>query len=218
MITLKEGVSILFATLVFTFVVAFGKIFQTEGLKLNAFLLVLLACFLIFLLTVISKKIAGYVLDANVEHKILHWQRYGVYERSYFKTPIPIGVILPFALSVLSQGYVLFLTFLQFDVQPLLIRARKHLGTYRYSEMTEIDICYIGMTGIITLLVFSVLAYVIGGPFFSLFGKLAIYYCFWNMLPLGQLDGTKIFFGDRIWWYIVEVATLIALGYSFFLP
>lgn len=218
MITLKEGASIILAGLVFTFVVVFGEIFHKGGLTLNYFLLALLACFLVLFLTVLAKKIAGLVLDAEVEHKILQFQRYGLYERSYLKTPLPIGIILPFILSVLSQGYILFLTFLQFDIQPSLTRVRKRIGIHRYSEMTEIDICYIGMTGIITLLVFSLIAYIIGGNFFSLFGRLAIYYCFWNMLPLGQLDGTKIFFGDRIWWYVTEILTLVALGYSFFLP
>ena len=217
MITLKEGVAIILTTFVFAFVVAFGKIFHTGGLSLTAFLTILLACFLVQFLFVISKKVTGSILDAEVEHKILGWQRFGIYERSTLKNPLPVGIIIPFVLSVISQGYVLFLTFLQFEVQPLIRRARKHLGTFRYSEMTEIDICYIAMTGVITLLVFGFIAYIIGGDFFSMFGKLAIYYAFWNVLPLGQLDGNKILFGDIGWWVFTVILAVIALGYSFFL-
>ena len=194
MIKSQEAVSIVIAAIIFTFVVVFRKIFTgnlTSGFIISA----LLICFFILIINIFAKKIVARYYDISIEHKILGWQRYGIYKRSYFPVSLPAGVILPFILSIISIGYFLFLTFLQFEVTPLLSKVKKAVGLYRFSEVTEGEIEWIAAWGIIITLLASIIAYIIGGETLILFAKLSIYYAFWNIIPLGNLDGTKIFFG-----------------------
>ena len=213
MIKTSEIASIIIAAIVFTFVVVFGKIFR-GGLTLNYFLIAFVIALVILLINVFAKKLAARYYDASTEEKLLTLQRYGFYERSYFPTPIPVGVILPFILSILSAGYFMVFTLLQFDVAPQLSRVKKSVGLYRFSELSDTDIHWIAACGIIATLFFAVIAYLIGGSYMLLFAQLSIYYAFWNILPLGKLDGGKIFFGGLITWIVIAIITLIALGYA----
>lgn len=213
MIKSQEAVSIIIASIVFTFAAVFGKIFR-GGLTLNYFLIVLLVCFSILIINIFTKKIVARVYDTSIEHKILGWRRYGIYERSYFPVSLPAGVILPFILSVISIGYFQVFTFLQFEVTPLLSKVKKAVGLYRFSDVTEDEIGWIAAWGIIITLLASVIAYIIGGETMILFAKLSIYYAFWNIIPLGNLDGTKIFFSGVITWIVLAIICLIALGYA----
>ncbi len=217
MFKIKELTSILIIIIVFTFVVLFRQLL-TQGIDLAFFLTVLIITSIILFSNTLSKKITAFLLDSEIEHKILQWQRYWIYEKSYFKNPLPAGMLFPFLFSLLSQGYFLVLTFLEFEVSPLLSRVRKSAGGfYRYSELTEYHIGLIAGVGIIVNLVLAAISYFIPYPPFQLFGKLSIYFAFWNLLPLGKLDGTKIFFGSRIFWSILAIITVIALGYALFL-
>jgi len=217
MFTLKEAMSILIATIVFTFVITFNKIFQKGGLTLEFALVALLIAFAILMINIITKKIIAKTMDSSIEHKILEWQRWGFYERSYTKYPIPIGVLLPFVIAVLFQGYFYVLVFLKFDVAPSLGRVRKAVGLYRFSDMTENQEGWIAGWGIILTLIAAVAGYLIGGQYFLMFSRISIYYAFWNIIPISKLDGAKLFFGSLIGWEIIASICLIALGYAFFL-
>ena len=63
-------------------------------------------------------------------------------------------------------------------------------------------------------LVLAVVAYIIGQPDLA---RYSIYFSVWNLLHLGQLDGTKIFFGSRILWVVLFILSLIGLSLAFFL-
>jgi Zn-dependent protease len=52
---------------------------------------------------------------------------------------------------------------------------------------------------------------------FSEFSRLSIYFAFFNMIPISDLDGNKIFFGSLILWSFLAALVLIGLGYVFFL-
>lgn len=216
MIKPNEIGTIFIASLIFMFVICFGKLFK-GGLTLEFTLVALAISLAVILINIFGKKLAARYFDASIEHKIFSWQRYGFYERSKFPVAIPAGIVVPFLLAVLSQGYFLVLTFLQYEITPLVSRVRKSVGLYRFSEMTEADIKWISVFGIIATLFFAIVAYFIGGTYFILFAKLSIYYAFWNMLPLGNIDGTKIFFGGIITWIILEAITILALGYAIML-
>ena len=95
MFKLNEIIHIIIAIVLFAFVINFLKEF-------NAFLFALLIAFIIIIVNVLSKKLMAFYLDSEIEQKILHFQRWGWYQRSYFKKPIPIGIILPFVLVWLS--------------------------------------------------------------------------------------------------------------------
>jgi membrane-associated protease RseP (regulator of RpoE activity) len=208
MLNIKEGAHILIATILFAFVISFLQPF-------NQFTFALIVAFIILVFSIGTKKITAYILDADINHKIWLFQRWGYYERSYFPKPIPMGIILPFLGVWLSypSGILKILTFLQFDVKSKTERVSKRYGNIRTTEMTDFDISIIAFVGIISCLVLSIIAYFINQP---LIAKFSIYYALWNLIPISQLDGTKLFFGSRILWIIAIILTIIATALAIF--
>jgi membrane-associated protease RseP (regulator of RpoE activity) len=208
MFNIKEGAHILIAIILFAFVISFLQPF-------NQFAFALIVAFIILVFSIGTKKITAYILDADIDHKIWLFQRWGYYKRSYFPKPIPMGIILPFLGVWLSypSGILKILTFLQFDVKSKTERVSKRYGNIRTTEMTDFDISIIAFVGIISCLVLSIIAYFINQP---LIAKFSIYYALWNLIPISQLDGTKLFFGSRILWIIAIILTIIATALVLF--
>ncbi|MBL7059296.1 hypothetical protein ISS08_02490, partial [Candidatus Pacearchaeota archaeon] len=100
------------------------------------------------------------------------------------------------------------------DVKAKVYRAAKRHGLYSFSEMTEYHLGLIAASGIFINLILAIIGYVIGFP---LFAKLNIYYALFNMIPISDLDGNKIFFGSLVLWSFLAALTLIGLGYALFL-
>jgi len=169
---------------------------------------------IIFIVNIGAKKLMAYYLQSGVETKIWNFQRFGLYERSHFKKPIPIGIILPFLIAILSLGNVTWFASTQSEITASRARVAKRHGIYRFSEMTESSMGIIVAAGIFACLILAILAYIVGFPEIS---KLAILFAAFNMLPLGHLDGTKIFFGSIVLWAVMAILCLIGLGYVFFL-
>jgi len=101
-----------------------------------------------------------------------------------------------------------------FDVKPKVYRAAKRHGLYSYSEMTEAHIGLIAAAGVLTNLFLAVISYFLG---FETFSRINIYFAFFNMLPISDLDGNKIFFGNLVLWSFLAVLAIIGLGYAIFL-
>ena len=80
--------------------------------------------------------------------------------------------------------------------------------------MTEEHIGLIAASGIFANLFLGIIGYLIGFP---LFAKLSIWFAFFNMIPISNLDGNKIFFGNLVLWSFLAIITLIGLGYTFLL-
>ncbi len=209
MFSIKELAAIITVIILFAFIISF-----LQGLEV--FLSALITATIIIAVNVISKKLIAYRLDSKIEQKIWQWQRWGFYERSKLKKPIPAGIIFPFILIWISYplGFLKMLTFLQFDVSPLPSRAAKKHSLYRYTEMTEWHIASIAGFGIFCVLVLAAVAYLLNYPDLA---RYSIYFSLWNLLPIGQLDGCKILFGSRLLWYILSIFVLIGLFYSLFL-
>jgi len=197
MITYKEIISLILAIVVLSF-----------SIKSLIFFTVIL----IFYIT--GKKLTAYYYEADHEEKIWTFQRYGFYEKSYFKKPIPIGIILPFLLSLLTFGYVKWFAVTESEIKPTEARAVKRHDYYSFSEMTEFHLAMISASGIFSCFILSFLAYLLNFPDLA---RLSIYFASFNLLPLGKLDGTRIFFGSRILYAILVVIAIIALGYAFLL-
>ncbi|MFH1425125.1 MAG: hypothetical protein ABIG28_00130 [archaeon] len=170
--------------------------------------------FVVVVVPVVVKKVMAYSLDARVEHEIWHFYRFGWWTESHFKSPVPFGLITPLFFSAFSLGIVKVMTFLTYETRALKHRAAKRFGHYSYTSMTDWHNGLIGATGVVSLLVVSVLAYF--GDF-GLLGKMAAYYAFWNIIPFSKLDGTQIFFGNRIVWSVLAVICLIFVGYAWVL-
>jgi Zn-dependent protease len=195
------------AILILAFVISF-----LSGLQ--SFLSALIISAILIAINLIAKKSIAYFLDARAETRIWHLQRYWVYKKSYFKKPFPAGLILPFILVWISLGYIKWLAVTEFQVYPRKSRVAKRHGLYRYSEMTEFHVSFIAAAGIFASLIAAAFAYLLNFPDFA---RLSIYFASFNMLPISNLDGSKIFFGSQITWYSLSILCIIGLGYSFFL-
>lgn len=207
MFNLKEISFILIIVLIITLALGLFKSF-------NGFLYTLLAVFFVFLINILAKKIASFYLDSEIEIKLWEIKRYGFKPSSSFKKPFPSGILFPVIFAVITLGNFIWMASLVFDVKPKVSRAAKRHGLYSYSEMTEGHIGFIAAAGVIASLVFAVIGYLIGFPEFS---KLSIFLAFFNMVPISNLDGNKIFFGSPILWSFLAALVLIGFGYVFFL-
>jgi len=209
MITKKEITAILIATVVLAFSINLIS-------SISSFLYTLLAVFILILANLIAKKITSFHLDSEIETSLWEIKRWGVRAHHRLKKPFPLGAFLPILskLILFPINSFVWMASLVFDVKAKTYRAAKRHGLYKFSEMTEDHIGYIAAAGIGANLVLAIIGYLIGYP---LFAKLNIYYAFFNMIPISNLDGNKIFFGNLVLWVFLAVITLIGLGYALFL-
>ena len=210
MFTKKEIAPILVSTIV----IAFSVNFLLTGL--TAFFWTLLAVFVVILVNIIAKKIAGYYLETDIESKFWEIYWFGFRENWHLKKPFPIGAFLPllFKLIFLPLAGFTWMASLVFEVKPRVYRAARRHGMYDFSGMTEDHIGYIAAAGIATNVVFAIIGYLVG---FTEFARLNIYFALFNMIPLSNLDGNKIFFGNIVLWSVLATIVLIGLFLSIFI-
>lgn len=205
-----EIIQVLIAAIVLGFVISFSKTTTIQQFGIAA--AVVLG---IILVNVIAKKLIANYLDTVIDIKIWQISRYGFYERSYLKKPVPAGVIVPFVLSAVSFGYFKWLACLEFDIHPLPSRVSKRHGIYRYSEVTETHIALIAAIGIVANIAAALAAYLLG---FEMFAKYSIYYALFSIIPLSSLDGSKLFFGAKITWFALAIILLIITSMMWIIP
>lgn len=207
------GVLILFVVIVFGFVLKGDWLGVLKGL---------IFAILIIGVHIFSKKWAAGLLDCGVEHRIWGFYRYGFKAHHHFKKEIPAGIIVPLFMLFFSVVFlwpagilIKFMGILTYEARVLKRRAAHRFGPYSYSELTEWHNGLIGVAGIVGLMFLAVIAYFVG------YGDLSVltaYYMFCNMLPISNLDGTQIFFGNRIVWVVLEVITLLFVAYALVIP
>lgn len=209
MLNKKEIAQILITTIIFAFAISLIKTWKI-------FSYTLLAVFLVLMVNIIAKKIASFYLDSEIEIRLWEIKRYGFKANKYFKTPLQAGAFLPIISKVLFfpfKGFI-WMASLIFEVKPKIYRAAKRHGLYSFSEMTEFHLGLIAAAGIFANLIFAIIGYLINFPEFA---RLNIYYAFFNMIPLSDLDGNKIFFGSIILWALLASMVLIGLFCAIFI-
>jgi len=212
MITGKEILSLLLALIVLAFSNSFKNIISGNT---SIFINSLLIFAIILIIYTLSKKLTAYNYETEEETKLWTFQRYGFYERSYFKTPIPIGIILSFILSILTFGYIKWFAVTESEVKTTPARAARRHDIYSFSEMTEYHLAVISSAGIFSMFILAIIAYFLNFPDLA---KLSIFFASFNLLPLGKLDGTRIFLGSKLLYTFLVLIALISLGYVFLMP
>ena len=198
----KETLVIILAAIVLALAVAY---------KENAIIYAAFGSFLIIILAnVIVKKAIGYFFEIDVKTKFWSWYQYGLRKDSHFKQPVPMAW-LPLLLSLFTKGFFWWLGILEFDVDAKAERVSRKHGLYRFTEVTDWHIAWIAIWGIIANVILAIGGYVLG---FELFAKLSLYYAAWSIIPIGKLDGTKIFFASRPLWISIFIGLLIVLSWG----
>jgi len=217
----KELTSIIAVSIIIAFAMDLLTSFES-------FLWLLLSIFLVIMINVFAKKLAAYQMDSEVEMKIWGIERWGLggvllknnHPSKEFKNPLLLGAFLPLISKIvlfLINNFV-WMGSLIFEVKTKIYKsAKRHHKLYSFSEITEYQIGLIAASGILANLIFSIAGYLIGLPTEMDFVRISIFYAFFNMLPLSNLDGNKIFFGNQIMWYTLSIITLVGFGYALIL-
>jgi Zn-dependent protease len=203
----REIISIIVAILIISISISIITSWQVFAYSL-------FAIFLVFSINILAKKMISYYLDTEIEMKLWEIKRYGFSPKREFKRAMPAGVIMPIIFSLLSKGNLMWLASLVFDIKPKIYRAAKRHGLYSFSEVTEYQIGLIAAIGVLANLIFAVVGYLCGWP---LFARLNIWLAFFSMIPVSDLDGNKIFFGNLVIWSFLASITLIGMAYMFLL-
>lgn len=207
MLNKKEIISVIVITIILGFVISLVETF-------NLFLYTSLAVFLVIIINILAKKITAFHYDSEIEIKLWEIKRYGYKAHQRLKKPFPAGAFFPIITTAFSFGYINWMACTVFDVKTKIYRAAKRHGLYKFSEIPEFHIGLIAAAGIAANLLFAVIGYLINYPEFA---KLNIYYAFFNMLPLSDLDGNKIFFANLTLWAVLATITLIGVFLAIFM-
>ncbi|MEK6897879.1 MAG: hypothetical protein AABX28_00810 [Nanoarchaeota archaeon] len=205
MLTRKEILTIVATAIIISASMSFLK-------SWTAFFEALAVVFSVVMVNIGAKKISAFYFDSEIENKIWEVQRYGFKPKDYFNKPFPAGIFLPLITSLLTLRYFVWLAVFVFDIKPKIYRAAKRHGLYSFSEISEYHIGMIAAAGITANIIFSILMYFVGLPEFA---KISVYYAFFNILPISDLDGNKIFFGSFVTWSLLVSLIFVGLGYIF---
>mgnify|MGYP001606626553 CR=1 FL=1 len=200
MLNLKEIGVIVFSALLLGLIVSVVETWQK-------FYYITIIVLVIIMVNVLAKKVISYYLDSEVEIKPWNIERWWFKSHHRFKKPVPAGIFVPIILKILSLGYFNWFATMAFEVKAKTYRAAQRFGLYTFSEVSEFHIGLIAAAGVIANLALAVLGYLINVPDLA---RLSIYYAFFNMIPISELDGTKIFFGSVLIWSILAAITAIA--------
>lgn len=214
MINPKEIAMIVLCSIIIAFASAISK-----SLEVSIFLYALLAVFILILVNSLVKKLVAYFLESEIEIDLWSFRRWGYKGEQHFKKGFPAGAFFPLLSKIIFfplAGFV-WMASLVFETKAKVYHAAKRHGMYSFSEMTEWHVGLIAAAGIFVNLILALAFYFIGGDFGMTFAKFNIWFVFFNMLPISNLDGNKIFFGNYVLWSFLAIVTLIGLGYTFFL-
>jgi len=218
MLNLKEVIWIIFAIIICGFIYSL-KYPNDLAIK---FLLGILVFIVIIVTNTLAKKIAAEYFHIKIETKPWELQRYWFYDKSKFKKPFPVGLILPFILSFFSLGTMNMFTVLQFDYKnnPQK-RILKRRGRIRKTDINESDIAFTSAWGLYSLLILSMLMIFLNSFFSNIIlreiARYSVFYGFWNLIPIGKLDGSRLFFGSYLNWFILAIFYLIFLILAIFI-
>lgn len=207
MFTKYELRDIIAASLIIAFSI---KLFQ----NLDGFFLALASIAVIIIFNTSIKKIAAEYYEMGLETGIWNFKRFGHKPFHKFKKPIPAGFIFPLIFSVILsplQGFT-WTASLTFSVNAKPYRVAKRHGYYSYAEVSEKEIGIIASAGIIINLLLALAGYLIGFPEFA---KYNVWFALFNLIPISNLDGNKIFFGNYLVWSILAIITVMTLAGTF---
>jgi len=162
---------------------------------------------IIIIINTFAKKFFAYKLETDVALGFWSTYYYGFAKKDHFNRPLTM-VWLPLLGSLITLGNIVWMPIIEFDVEARPERISRRHGLYRFTEVTEWHIALIAAAGIFSTIFFGIIGYFMG---FETFARLSIFYAAWSIVPLGRLDGTKIFFGSRNLWFTLLIVLVVAL-------
>jgi len=165
----------------------------------------------IILVNVIAKKIASHYLEVNSSVHIWDFRQYWFAESWKFAKPVPIGLLLPPVLIVFTYGTIKWLGMLQTEFEEKLTKLVRKRKPWSYPGLRDLDISLILLAGFVANIVLALVSM----KFSPQFAALALLYCFYNLIPIGKLDGFKLLMNNRALYVLTLV--LLAVAASVFI-
>jgi hypothetical protein len=181
--------------------------------EFDDYLIIFISLSIIIILNTLIKKFSAYLLDSELEVKLWQSKSKKIFKKQEKLTKIPLGIIIPLIsrFFLFAFGNFIWMASLIFEVKPKVYRSAKRYGLYSFSEMSEYHIAIIAASGILMNLFIALIFYLFG---FESSARIALYYSFFNLLPISELDGNKIFYGKMLWWITLSLIVLIGLFFS----
>lgn len=192
-----ELIAILLASVTLGYILSFKSITAASWLAYAGI------AALILLIHHFGYKISAILFDCSAETQLWSMRQFWFSKSSYFRRPFPLWLLFPLILIWISLGTIKWLAVITFNITPLPSRIK-----YRWRELTEWHIALVA-TG---ALIFNIVAALIAKAFgFDEFALLNLMFVLMSVLPIGQLDGTKIFFGSMLLWTFMFVLSIVML-------
>jgi hypothetical protein len=170
---------------------------------------------IVITLNIITKKLTARYYNAELKTKFWYLQRYGFEKKAKFKNPIPM-IWFPFAIAIISDTRLSWLAITISDIKKKITRVtRKH----KFIEISEFQTSLIIASGIIANIILATLIYLImiltntNSIILQSLININLYYAFWSLIPLSNLDGMKIIIGSRKLWAILTILILSTISY-----
>lgn len=179
---------------------------------LKNFVSILFLSIIIMLTFFVGLKVSSRLFNYEIKFSIWRLKRYFFFKSAYinlrlgkFKiTSIHFGIILALFLTLISNGVAFFTGFFTFYTKD-----KKKIGKFRnyLRDSTEMGIT---IMSVIFLLILIIIFKLIGSYDGMLISSWVL---IWNLLPLGPLMGSKLFFTSRTnyFWMLVFLVLFLSL-------
>ena len=157
---------------------------------------------------ILAQKLTAKRFNAQVEYRIWNIKRFWFTNELSFE--VPLGLILALLLIFLTNGAFIFLAISSFAV------VRKHVAHKIgriFPRVTEIELAKIAVVGPLTsiILVLLLTSLKLVNVDFGVFISMNLFLALYNMIPVSQLDGLKVYIGSRTL-FVLTAVFLIAFG------
>jgi len=193
----KEMIFIIIAALVIGYVSSFKEITWIYWLSMSGLALIML------FVHHIGQKITAFFYDCSVEIRPWTIKQFGFARNWHFKFDFPMWFVLPISFILLTFGSIKWLALTTFESAPLPGRARR-----KYAELTDWHIALMAAGGFFFNALLAVVCHICG---WNDFAMLNIYFMLFNIIPISNLDGSKMFFGSPMLWTFSFAFILILL-------
>jgi len=220
----KEVKDLIYAVIVLAIVFGFNDSNASFVFSdwLSNFLSVLLLVAIVFLTFFVGMKVASRLFNYEVEFSIWRLKKYFFTKYAHFPMELKLlkkklfeikslhfGVIFSFFLMLISNGTIFFTSIFTF-----LVKDKRKFGKFRpdLKDSTEMGITIISLIFVVLLIVVFKILNIPEGVF------IASWFLIWNLIPIGPLLGSKIFFASRIIYFWILVFMVLFLSIISVIP
>ncbi|MBI2673445.1 hypothetical protein HYX19_04235 [Candidatus Woesearchaeota archaeon] len=168
------------------------------------FIYFFLTVLIVVLVYQICQKLAAYRYKVNTNYRLMSIQRFWFGPSKRNKISYPIGIILSLLITFFSKGRISWLTIGSFIIEN---QEYKRLG-FKFAHVTEYETAKIAASGPLAATILALVFKSVGN--FNEIVLISSLYAVFNLIPIGNSDGTKILFGAKYMYFFILGFVLIS--------